>query len=68
MRLDQIANPVDTYIIGIVIDVAASAQATVFLPLFLEGKKSFFHIAGWYEPGYRTNPQAGVGSDRLSAA
>ena len=43
MRLNQIANLIDTDMINIVLDVAASAQATVFLLLFLEGKKSFSH-------------------------
>ena len=33
--LDQIANLIDTYILKIFLDVAASAQAAVFLLLFL---------------------------------
>ena len=41
--LDQIANLIDTYILKIVLDVAASAQAAVFLLLFFQGEKSFPH-------------------------
>ena len=43
VRLDQIANLVYADIINIVLDVAASAQATVFLLLFFQGEKSFPH-------------------------
>ena len=42
-RLDDIADLVDTYILKIVLDIAASAQAAVFLLLFLQGQKSFPH-------------------------
>ena len=41
--LDQIANLIDTYILKIVLDVAASAQAAVFLLLFFQGEKSLPH-------------------------
>lgn len=41
--LDQIANLIDTYILKIFLDVAASAQAAVFLLLFFQRKKSFPH-------------------------
>ena len=41
--LDQIANLIDTYILKIVLDVAASAQAAVFLLLFFQGEKPFPH-------------------------
>ena len=41
--LDQIANLVDTHILKIVLYVAASAQASVFLLLFFQSKKSFPH-------------------------
>lgn len=41
--LDQIANLIDTYILKIVLDVAASAQAAVFLLFFFQRKKSFPH-------------------------
>ena len=41
--LDQIANLIDTYMLKIVLDVAASAQATVFLLFFLQCEKSFPH-------------------------
>ena len=41
--LDQIANLIDTYILKIVLDVAASAQAAVLLLLFFQGDKSFPH-------------------------
>ena len=41
--LDQIANLIDTYILKIFLDVAASAQAAVFLLLFFQGEKSFPH-------------------------
>lgn len=41
--LDQIANLIDTYILKIFLDVAASAQAAVFLLLFFQGEKSFSH-------------------------
>lgn len=41
--LDQIANLVDTYILKIVLDVAASAQSAVFLLLFFQCEKSFPH-------------------------
>lgn len=43
VRLDQIANLIDTYILKIVLDVAASAQAAVFLLFFLQCEKSFPH-------------------------
>ena len=43
MRLDQIANLIDTYILKIVLDVAASAQAAVFLLLFFQSKKALSH-------------------------
>ena len=43
VRLDQIANLIDTYILKIFLDVAASAQAAVFLLLFFQGEKSFPH-------------------------
>ena len=43
MRLNQIANLIDTYILKIVLDVAASAQAAVFLLFFLQCEKSFPH-------------------------
>ena len=43
VRLDQIANLIDTYILKIVFDVAASAQAAVFLLFFFQRKKSFPH-------------------------
>ena len=39
--LDQIANLIDTYILKIFLDVAASAQAAVFLLFFFQRKKSF---------------------------
>lgn len=41
--LDQIANLIDTYILKIFLDVAASAQAAVFLLFFFQRKKSFPH-------------------------
>lgn len=41
--LDQIANLIDTYILKIFLDVAASAQAAVLLLLFFQCKKSFPH-------------------------
>ena len=41
--LDQIADLIDTYILKIFLDVAASAQAAVFLLLFFQGEKSFPH-------------------------
>ena len=41
--LDQIANLIDTYILKIVLDVTASAQAAVFLLFFFQRKKSFTH-------------------------
>ena len=41
--LDQIANLIDTYILRIFLDVAASAQAAVFLLFFFQRKKSFPH-------------------------
>lgn len=41
--LDQIANLIDTYILKIFLDVAASAQAAVFLLLFFQRKKSLPH-------------------------
>ena len=40
---DEITNFIDANIIYIVLDVTASAQATVFLLLFPESKKSFSH-------------------------
>ena len=43
VRLYQIANLIDTYILKIFLDVAASAQAAVFLLLFFQGEKSFPH-------------------------
>lgn len=43
VRLDQIANLIDTYILKIFLDVAASAQAAVFLLLFFQSEKSFPH-------------------------
>lgn len=43
MRLDQIANLIDTYILKIVLDVTASAQAVVLLLFFFQRKKSFPH-------------------------
>ena len=43
VRLDQIANLIDTYILKIVLDIAASAQAAVFLLLFFQSKKAFSH-------------------------
>ena len=43
MRLDQIANLIDTYILKIFLDVAVSAQAAVFLLFFFQRKKSFPH-------------------------
>lgn len=43
MRLDQITNFVDTYILKIVLDVTASAQAAVFLLLCFQCEKSFPH-------------------------
>ena len=41
--LDQIANLIDTYILKIFLDIAASAQAAVFLLFFFQRKKSFPH-------------------------
>lgn len=41
--LYQIANLIDTYILKIVLDVTASAQATVLLLFFFQCKKSFPH-------------------------
>ena len=41
--LDQIANLIDTYILKIVLDVTASAQAVVLLLFFFQRKKSFPH-------------------------
>ena len=41
--LDQIANLIDTYILKIFLDIAASAQAAVFLLFFFPRKKSFPH-------------------------
>ena len=41
--LDQIANLIDTYILKIFLDVAASAQAAVFMLLFFQRKKSLPH-------------------------
>ena len=41
--LDQIANLIDTYILKIFLDVAASAQAAIFLLFFLQCEKSFPH-------------------------
>ena len=43
MRLNQIANLIDTYILKIFLDIAASAQAAVFLLFFFQRKKSFPH-------------------------
>ena len=43
VRLDQIANLVDTYILKIVLDVAASAQAAVYLLFCFQCEKSFPH-------------------------
>lgn len=41
--LDQIANLIDTYILKIVLDVTASAQAAVLLLFFFQCEKSFPH-------------------------
>ena len=41
--LYQIANLIDTYILKIVLDVTASAQAAVLLLFFFQCKKSFPH-------------------------
>ena len=43
VRLDQIANLIDTYILKIFLNVAASAQAAIFLLFFLQCEKSFPH-------------------------
>ena len=39
--LDQIADLIDTYILKIFLDVAASAQAAVFLLFFFQRRKCF---------------------------
>ena len=43
MGLDQITNLVYANIIDVVLDVATSAQTTVFLLFFFQGEKSFPH-------------------------
>ena len=56
VRLDQIANLVDAYIVKIVLDVAASAQPAIFLLFLSECKKSVSHK--WNK---RKRPHAGFG-------
>ena len=43
VRLYQVPNLVDTYILKVVLDVAASAQTAVFLLLFFQSEKAFSH-------------------------
>ena len=68
MGLDQIANLVDTDIFKIVFDIAASAQATVFLLLFLEGEKPFSHKRNKRKCSHTRFGLRGIGCDQDALA
>ena len=66
--LDQIANLVDTYILKVVLDVAASAQAAVFLLLFFQSKKAFSHERNKRQCSHARFGLGGVRSDQNALA